>query len=411
MILDTKVPRWAKPLLAPRRYKGAKGGRSGGKSHFFVEQVVARMAVEPNLKVVGIREVQRSLRYSVKELVEAKIESLGVSRLFDVQREGIFHRKGAGLMHFTGMQDHTADSVKGLEDFDIALVDEANQISARSLRLLTPTLRKQGSELHFGWNPENETDPVDEFFRKNAGDPDFICVSVDITNNPFVSNTGWREYTRDRDRARGNPNDWAIFEHVWHGAYNILSDRIVFAGKFVVEDFEPTQGDGWDGPYFGCDFGFAQDPTTFVEIWVKGGDLFYRRGAGRTGLELDATTKFATDALPGIERHAIRADSARPESISYLSRHGLPRITGVDKWKGSVEDGIAFMRSFRRIVIHPEAEPVRKEHAVYRYKVNKAGDILPEIEDADNHFIDAGRYALAPLIQAAGRVQTSELML
>jgi len=409
MILRTKVPRWAVPLLSPRRYKGAKGGRSGGKSHFFVEQVVARMAAEPRLKVVGIREVQRSLRYSVKELVEAKIEGLGVGHLFDVQREGIFHRKGPGLMHFTGMQDHTADSVKGLEDFDIALVDEANQISARSLRLLTPTLRKRGSELHFGWNPEDEGDPVDEFFRKNEGDPDFICVTVNITDNPFVSDTGWREYTRDRDRARGNPNDWAIFEHVWHGSYNILSDRIVFAGKYVTEEFEPDAG--WDGPYYGCDFGFAQDPTTFVEKWVNGRSLYYRRAAGRVGLELDQTAKFATDNLPGIEKHVIRADSARPESISYLSRHGLPRITGVEKWKGSIEDGVAFMRSFDRIVIHPEAEPARKEHSIYRYKVNKAGDILPEIEDADNHYIDAGRYALAPLIQAAGRVKTRELLL
>ena len=409
MIINPKVPRWAVPLLPPRRYKGAKGGRSGGKSHFFVEQVVTRMAADPTVKVVGIREVQRSLRYSVKELVEAKIEALGVGHLFDVQREAIFHRNGPGLMHFTGMQDHTADSVKGLESFDIALVDEANQISARSLRLLTPTLRKQGSELWFGWNPENQEDPVDEFFRKNAGDPDFICVPANIADNPFVSDTGWREYTRDRDRARNNPNDWAIFEHVWHGAYNILSDRIVFAGKYAVAEFEP--GPGWDGPYYGCDFGFAQDPTTFVEMWIHGKALHYRRAAGRVGLELDATAKFAADHLPGIAGHVIRADSARPESISYLKRHGLPRIAGVDKWKGSVEDGIAFMRAFDRIVIHPEAEPARKEHSVYRYKINKAGDILPEIEDADNHYIDAGRYGLAPLIQAAGRVKMRELLL
>lgn len=409
MILQTKVPRWALPLLAPKRYKGAKGGRSGGKSHFFVEQAVAKMAAEPSFKVVGIREVQRSIRYSVKELVEAKIADLGVAHLFDVQRDVILHRNGPGLMHFTGMQDHTADSVKGLESFDLALVDEANQISARSLRLLTPTLRKQGSELWFGWNPEQDSDPVDEFFRKNAGDPDFICASVNITDNPFVSDTGWKEYARDRDRARDNPNDWAIFEHVWHGAYNILSDRIVFAGKYAVGEFEPMPG--WDGPYYGCDFGFAQDPTTFSEWWANGDTLYCRRAAGRVGLELDATAAFAKEHIPGIERYVIRADSARPESISYLKRHGLPNMVGVDKWKGSVEDGIAYMRAFRRIVIHPEADPARKEFALYRYKVNKAGDILPEIEDADNHYIDGGRYALAPLIKARGRVTTQELIL
>lgn len=399
MILKTQVPRWAVPLLAPRRYKGAKGGRSGGKSHFLVEQAVAKMAAQPDFKVVGIREVQRSIRYSVKELVESKIEALGVAHLFDVQRDVILHRKGPGLMAFTGMQDHTADSVKGLESFDLALVDEANQISARSLRLLTPTLRKQGSEIWAGWNPEQEADAIDKFFRENAGDPDFICVSVNITENPFVSDTGWREYTRARERAQENPNDWAIFEHVWHGSYNLLSDRIVFGGKYAVAEFKTA---GKDGPYYGCDFGFSQDPTVFSEWWIEGNTLFCRRADGKAKLELDDTAAYAKERFPGIEAHVIRADSARPETISYLRRTGLPRITGVEKWKGSVEDGVAFMRSFQRIVVHPEAEMARKEMSLYRYKMNKAGDILPDIEDADNHVIDSGRYALAPHIKKRG---------
>lgn len=408
MILDSKVPRWARPLLEPRRYKGAKGGRSGGKSHFFTEQAVIRAASEPDFKVIGIREIQRSIRFSVKELVEAKIQSLGVSHLFDIQRDVIMHRNGPGLFAFTGMQDHTADSVKGLESFDLALVDEANQLSKRSLELLTPTLRKQGSELWFGWNPDQESDPVDVWFRKHAGDPDFVCVDVNITDNPFVSETGWREYTRARDLARDNPNDWAIFEHIWHGAYNILSDRIVFAGKYAVAEFETA---GLDGPYYGCDFGFSQDPTVFSEWWVGGDTLYCRRSAGRTKLELNDTAQFAKDALPGIEAHVIRADSARPESISYLRNHGLPRMVGVEKWKGSVEDGVAHMRSYRRILVHPEADVVRREMPLYRYKQNKAGDILPDLEDADNHGIDSGRYALAPLIKQRGKVVTRELML
>lgn len=408
MILKTKVARWAKPLLAPRRYKGAKGGRTGGKSHFFVEQCVALMSANPSFKAVGIREVQRSIRYSVKTLVEEKIEALGVSHLFDIQRDVIMHRNGPGLMAFTGMQDHTADSVKGLESFDLGLVDEANALSARSLQLLTPTMRKQGSEIWFGWNPDQEGDPVDVFFRKHDGDPDFICVHVDVTDNPFVSDTGWREYTRARGQARENPNDWAIFEHVWHGAYNLMSDRIVFAGKYAVGEFDTS---GMDGPYYGADFGFSQDPTVFTEWWIKGDTLYCRRAAGQVKLELDATAQYARDCLPGIESHIIRADSARPESISYLKRTGLPRIVGVEKWKGSVEDGIAYMRSFKRIIVHPEADLVRREMGLYRYKVNKAGDILPDIEDADNHGIDAARYALAPHIKQRGKLVTRELQL
>ena len=400
MIINAKTPRWAVPLLAAKRYKGAKGGRSGGKSDFFVEQVVARMEASPSFKVVGIREVQKSIRHSVKELVESKIESLGVAHLFDIQRDIINHKRGSGLMAFTGMQDHTAASVKGLESFDLALVDEANQISKRSLNLLYPTLRKQGSEIWFGWNPDQEEDPVDVFFAQNAGDPDFVCVHVNITDNPFASDTAWREYERDKARAVKNPNDWAIFEHIWHGAYNLLSDAIVFAGKWAVEPFDPMPS--CDGPYYGCDFGFAQDPTTFGEWWIHGETLYCRRDCGQVGLELDDTAAFAVRHMPGIEGHTIRADSARPESISYLKRHGLTGMTGVQKWSGSVEDGIEFMRSFDRIVLHPDAKGTQAEARTYRYQTNKAGDILPKVEDANNHYWDNGRYALAPLIKNSG---------
>lgn len=400
MILDVPVPRWALPLLPPCRYKGAKGGRSGGKSHFFAEQLVSRWAGKPNLKTVGIREIQRTLDQSVKALIEAKILKLGVADLFDVQRQVIRHKRGDGIMVFWGMQDHNADSIKGLEDFDIALVDEANAISKRSLQLLTPTLRKQGSEIWFGWNPDQESDPVDVFFRENEGDADFNLVHVNIDENPHISDTGWREYTRARERAQANPNDWAIFEHIWHGAYHVLSEAIVFSGKWVLSEFEPELT--WDGPYFGSDFGFSQDPSTFSEWWIHGENLYCRRDCGGVGIELDDLADFAVRNMPGIGKQAVRCDNSRPETISYLKRTGLPGAVAAPKWQGSVEDGVAWMRSFKRIVIHPDAPGLTKEAKLYRYKTNKAGDILPTIEDADNHYWDAGRYALAPLIQARG---------
>ncbi|MCP3946328.1 phage terminase large subunit, partial [Herbaspirillum sp.] len=304
MILSTDVPRWAVPLLPPCRYKGAKGGRTGGKSHFMAEQAVAKMAADPSCKVVGIREVQRSIDQSVKALIEQKIKKLGVGHLFDIRRTAIRHKRGPGLMTFQGMQDHTAASIKGLEDYDLALVEEANQLSGNSLQLLTPTIRKQDSEIWFPWNPDQEADAVDQFFATNAGDPDFICVSVNIDQNPFVSTTGWKEYTRAKARAEASPTEWEIFEHVWHGAYNVLSNAIIFAGKCVSQPFEPAPG--WDGPYYGCDFGFAQDPTTFSEWWTHGGDAYCRRDCGAVGLELDDTAEFARRNMPGIDMHVVR---------------------------------------------------------------------------------------------------------
>jgi phage terminase large subunit len=149
------------------------------------------------------------------------------------------------------------------------------------------------------------------------------------------------------------------------------------------------------------DFGFAKDPTTAIELWIQGDRLYVRREAHRVGLELDATADFMRQRIPGIEQYAMRADSARPESISYLSRHGLPRIEGVKKWPGSVQDGIQFLRSFTEIIIHPDCPKTIEETTLYSYKVDRdTGDVLPVIVDAFNHCIDAIRYAITPLIKA-----------
>src|SRR5690625_4607712 len=109
MQIEIATPRWAVPLLAPARYKGAKGGRGSGKSHFYAELAVETMVADPDHRFVCIREVQKSLKFSVKELVENKIRALGVSHLFEITLTEIRRVGGNGIMIFQGMQDHTAD--------------------------------------------------------------------------------------------------------------------------------------------------------------------------------------------------------------------------------------------------------------------------------------------------------------
>ena len=172
----------------------------------------------------------------------------------------------------------------------------------------------------------------------------------------------------------------------------------MLAGKVRVSDFKPSSD--WDGPYFGADWGFAQDPTAGVKCWIHGDCLYIEYEAGEIGLEIDKTANFLKAGLPGVESHVLRADSARPETISYVKRHGLPNCVGVDKWSGSVEDGIAHLRSYREIVIHPRCRETIRESRLYSYKVDRlTGDVLPVLVDAYNHYIDAVRYALAPLIK------------
>ena len=397
MIIRPKVARWAVPLIGPRRYKGAKGGRSGGKSHQFMELLVARMAAEPDLKVVCIREIQKSIRFSVKSLMEDKIRAQGVEHLFDIQESLIKRQGGAGVAIFEGMQDHTADSIKSLESFDVAFVEEANALSDRSIRLLTPTLRKDGSEIWFAWNPDSETDPVDVFFRDNAGHSDFLCVEVNITDNPFAGATAIAEYERAKTtamaRMQSDPNAWDQFEHVWHGKYNVRSDKFVFRNWRIGEMVPPPRVI-W---YPGVDFGYSQDPTAAVRACLIGErTLYIDHEAVEVGVATTALPSLLSK-VPEIHLWPSRADSARPETIDYLRRNGFKKMHGATKGKGSVEDGITFLQGLD-IVIHPRCTNVAREFAAYSWKVDKkTGGILPTPEDANNHCIDALRYAVEGL--------------
>ncbi len=206
------IPTWAERLRAPSREKGASGGRGSGKSHFFAEELIEQHVQNPALRSVCIREVQRSLKLSSKALLEAKIRDFGVSDCFEVTNLEIRRIGGTGIIIFEGMQDHTADSIKSLEGFDRAWVEEAQNLSERSLDLLKPTIRAAGSELWFSWNPELKTDPVDLFFAKESEGR--VHVHSTYLENPLCS----AELLKlAADCLREEPEK---YPHIWLGKYN-----------------------------------------------------------------------------------------------------------------------------------------------------------------------------------------------
>lgn len=372
------------PLLDPAPYKGAKGGRASGKSHFFAELAVEEMVADPSLRFVCIREVQRSLKFSAKALVEAKIRSLGVERLFEVLTTEIRRKGGTGVMIFEGMQDHTADSLKSLEGFGRAWVEEAQSLSQRSLDLLIPTIRAEGSELWFSWNPDQPTDPIDKFLVQ-ATPPGAVVVHANYLDNPFCP---------EKSKEQARSWDPETYDHVWLGGYNVKSDAIVLSGKWKADEFVP--GDDWDGPYFGADWGFSQDPTCLVRLWRHDGRLFIEHEVAGIQWDNDEIDR-RFRSVPGADAHTIRADNARPETINEQRNRGL-NVVPCDKWKGSVEDGVQHLRSYTEIVIHPRCTGAIEEARLWRYKQNKAGDVLPQLVDAHNHRWDAIRYALGPWV-------------
>jgi phage terminase large subunit len=379
-ILQIPTPRAFVPLLRPARYKGAHGGRGSGKSHFFGEALIERSIIEKT-DAVCVREIQKSLDQSVKKLLEGKIASLNAGAYFEVQDAKIKSVHG-GVIIFQGMQNHTADTIKSLEGYDLAWVEEAQSLSQRSLDLLRPTIRKPKSELWFSWNPVQDSDPVDALLRGDNPPPDSVVIEVNYEDNPWFPDVlkAEMEYDRKRDPDK--------FLHVWKGGYSRNSEARVFR-NWSVEEFEV---DPKALIRQGADWGFSVDPTTLVQCYIEGRKLYVPYEVYRVGCEIvDTPALFLT--VPDSERWPITADSARPETISHMQKNGFPKIMAAVKGPKSLEEGVEFLKSFD-IVVHPRCKHLIDELTLYSYKTDPlTGQVMPVLDDKDNHVIDALRYA------------------
>ena len=368
------------PLLYAHRYKGAHGGRGSGKSHFFGELWLDE-SIREKLDYVCVREVQKDLRFSVKRLLESKIQHYNAGYYFEVQ-DKIIKSKLGGVTIFEGMQHHTADSMKSLEGFDRAYCEEAHKLSQKSLDLLRPTMRKPGSELWFSWNPDQPTDPVDALLRAPTPPPDSVVVHANYKDNPWFPDELLKEMDYDRRR------DAEKYAHVWLGGYQMNSEARVFK-NWRIEEFEV---DANAIKRQGADWGFAIDPTVLVQSYIVGRTLYIPYEAYKVGCDIvDTPTLFQT--VPEAEKWPIVADSARPETISYMQKNGFPRMFSAIKGPGSVEEGVNFLQSFE-IVVHPRCLHAIDELTMYSYKLDPlTGRVLPVLADKKNNVIDALRYS------------------
>jgi len=210
------------PLLKPARYKGAFGGRGSGKSQAFADLLIIEALSKPGFRALCCREVQKSLKESAKRLIESKIEGYGLGQLFDVQVDGI-KTPGGGLIAFAGLQDHTSESIKSYEGFDVAWVEEAQTVSHRSLNLLRPTIRKPGSEIWLSWNPRFDTDAVDQMLRGKEVPTGAVVVRANWNDNPWFP----AELEQERlDCLRQQPEQ---YDHIWEGGYATVAEGAYFA--------------------------------------------------------------------------------------------------------------------------------------------------------------------------------------
>ena len=401
-------PKLIPVFSGPARYRGAKGGRGSAKTRSFALMTAVRAYMFAEAGVSGQilcgREYMNSLEDSSMEEVKQAIKSVAwLDAYFEIGEKFIRSKNRRVWYTFSGLR-HNLDSIKSKARILIAWVDEAESVSKIAWQKLLPTVREEGSEVWVTWNPEKDGSPTDQRFWKNLPAEGQV-VELNYSDNP------WFPEVLDQERLNDQASlDDQTYAWIWDGKYRENSEAQILAGKYRVAEFEPQKG--WDGPYYGLDWGFSQDPTAGVKLWIHEQRLYIEHEAGKVGLENDDIAAYMIQRLPGIENHAVRADSARPETISHVksrgkdgSRANLPRIVGVEKWKGSVEDGIAHLRSYQEIIIHPRCKKTLSEARLYSYKVDRlTGDVLTDIVDKHNHYMDATRYALGPLIKRKGAV-------
>lgn len=392
--MGLQVAEKARPIFKTgHRFYGLHGGRGSTKSHAFATKGIVRM-LERKFRLLCCREVQRSIADSVHQLLVNKIVEGGVRDHFEIT-ESYIRGPNESVALFRGLQNHTAASVKSMEDLDAAWIEEAQTVSSKSLDLLIPTIRAEGSEIWAGWNPGDQRDPI-EFLRgygplplgvQPSGVPPDSALVIELNwrDNPWfpevLRKDMLRDYARDPDKAA-----W-----IWGGEWMHASEARIFR-NYRVEDLGEPEGVVW---FYGVDWGFSVDPLAGNRLCFPDAQTIYiTHEVNEVGCSMERQPPTLLAGLPGLDRWPSSADSARPDIIDYARRHGIPRLRPATKGPGSVEDGITFLQSFD-IVLHPRCTATLNEFNRYSYKRDKqTEEILPVVEDAWNHNIDAIRYAV-----------------
>jgi phage terminase large subunit len=363
------------------RYNVVYGGRGKGATWNIARGLLAEACQEKH-RILCTREFQNSIDESVYHVLVEQIELLGLQDNFTIQKKSIVSITGSEFL-FKGLR-HNVDSIKSMEGISRVWIAEADKVPKESLDKLIPTIRTKGSKFYIDFNTDTEDDPVYKQFVV-ADRKDTYVIFQTYKDNLFFPEVLRLEMEYDKE------NDYDKYRWVWEGEPRNISEACVFHGKFRIDDFKTPQDAEF---YHGVDWGFSQDPTVAVRAFIVDGRLYIDQCVGSVGVDINQTPELF-DAIPTIRKWTSIADSARPETISYMRQHGFPRMKSSKKGKGSVEDGIEKIRGFKEVVIHERCKEVIEEFKLYSYKKNSTtGDIMPIPEDKHNHYVDALRYAL-----------------
>ncbi len=374
-----------------------RGGRGSLKSSFAAIETVMGIVNDPMANAVGFRKTAASLKDSLVPTFEWAIDKLGWSLFFQHKKsdhEIVYLPTGQKIL-LRGLDDpQKMKSIKAKKGyFKYLLFEEgAEYTSLEEMESVRISVLRGGKEFveFVMYNP-----PAEPFAWINEEARRDVPCRIIHESNYKMSPPEWLGPKFILDAAEMERSKPEKHAHIYMGVEVGRTDSIIFSGCYRIETFTPEEG--WDGPYLGADFGFANDPNTLVKIWIKDRTLYIEYEAGGVGITLDDMPKMY-DQIPDSRRYKIRADCSRPETIAHLKARGF-NIEAAEKWQGSVEDGITVMKSYQ-IVVHPRCIETIKEMRSYSYKIDKlTRDILAVPIDKNNHYIDGCRYAIAPIIR------------
>ena len=390
------IPERLEKLLFPKSRKVIYGGRGSAKTRT-IASILTELIRRENKRCVCLREVLKTLAQSCYKEIEDEVDRRNLRNTeMKVIQNNFKSYLGRGECWFTGMRNNLT-GMKGLASVNIAWLEEVQDMSLLSWDTIDNTVRAPGSEVWCSFNPNQETDPawtelVEPYFDKMVDgiyeDDEILVIECNHMHNPWFNDT-----TLPAKMEKMKARDYDRYLWIYEGKFNKKSAVEVMNGKWEKKEFTPHPS--WSGPYYGADFGFSQDPSTLIKIWIddENEDLYIEHECWGIGVELDDMPEFY-DEIEGSRDETIYGDCSRPETISHIKNKGFD-IRAAEKWSGSVEDGVTYLRSFNRIYIHTRCVETLKEAKLYKYKVDPlTEEILTVIIDKHNHCWDAIRYGL-----------------
>lgn len=368
---------------APERYRVLYGGAGSGKSHYVAQEALLNMLESKEYRYLAVRKTGRSLRNSVFKLMVDMILELNLGEFFkiNVTEMSITCKNGSSLVT-SGLDD--VEKLKSIANINRIWIEEASEITETDFNQLDLRLRGQskvGYQLTLTFNPISELHWLKKSFF-DIGRPDTYILKTTYLDNHFLDDSYINTLNQLKHEDYNYYRIYALGE--WGNIGNLVFSN------WEKQDLTELKR-SFDNIHHGLDFGFAEDPTAYVQVHLdsKRKIIYITEEFYKYEHFIDEIAEELKKKLR--HREMVYCDT-EPRSIADLKRNGI-NARSAKKGPGSIEHGIKFLQS-HKIIIDSNCKNAIKEISSYKWRESKDGEVIPKPVDENNHIIDALRYAL-----------------